>query len=133
MMGALNAFIEKFKKVMSIGEWKKTAQEAMAKKQFTLKALDELHRVERAEREGMTQSMNRGMQQGYGQQMGYPGGNRGYQDPRQMTQNSYMGANAAYQNQSYGQPYGVPQGGQPQQKREPLSKLLQRVRESQSY
>jgi hypothetical protein len=44
-----------------------------------------------------------------------------------------MGANAAYQNQSYGQPYGVPQGGQPQQKREPLSKLLQRVRESQSY
>lgn len=81
----------------------------------------------------MSQSINRNMQQGYGQQMGYQGGLRGYQDPRQMAQNSYMSANAAYQNQSYGQPYGVPQGEQQQQNREPLSKILQRVRESQAY
>ena len=66
--------LARFKKVFTVAEWKQEAQDAMAKKEFVVASLSELHRVEKAEAmNGQDRVMSR--QQGqYGYNQNYGGG-----------------------------------------------------------
>lgn len=44
--------LARFRKVLTVAEWKQEAQDAMMRKEFVVASLDELHRVERAAAEG---------------------------------------------------------------------------------
>jgi hypothetical protein len=45
----LKDLLARFKKVFTVAEWKQEAQDAMARKEFVVASLNELHRVEKAE------------------------------------------------------------------------------------
>lgn len=45
----LKDLLARFKKVFTVAEWKKEAQDAIAQKEFVIASLAELHRVEKAD------------------------------------------------------------------------------------
>jgi hypothetical protein len=52
--------LERFKRVFTVKEWKQEAQDAMAKKEFVIASLNELHRVEKSETaSGQERAMSR--------------------------------------------------------------------------
>lgn len=45
----LKDLLARFKRVFTVAEWKREAQDAMRRKEFVVESLDELHRVEKSE------------------------------------------------------------------------------------